>query len=66
MKKNKINLEKMFKKLEGILDKLESSEIDIDEMVQLYEKGMKLTQECKQTIEKAEQKIKVINENNDD
>ena len=65
MKKNKINLKKMFEKLEVILNQLESSEIDIDEMVQLYEEGMKLTQECKQKIKRAEQKIKLINRDDD-
>ena len=55
----------MFEKLEVILNQLESSEIDIDEMVQLYEEGMKLTQECKQKIKRAEQKIKLINRDDD-
>ena len=62
MKKKKINLKETFQELEEILHKLESSNIDIDEMVKLYEHGMKLTEECKDKIEDAEQKIKIINQ----
>jgi len=65
MKKKKINLKETFQELEEILHKLESSNVDIDEMVKLYEDGMKLVKECKNKIENAEQKIKVINQDDD-
>ena len=61
MKKNKINLQKTFKELDDILKQLESSDLDIDKMVSLYESGMKLTKDCKIKIEEAERKIKIIN-----
>ena len=61
MTKNKINLKQAFEKLENILDQLESSNLDIDQMVKLYEKGMELSKHCKNIIEKAEQKIAIIN-----
>ena len=66
MKKKKINLKETFQELEEILHKLESSNIDIDEMVKLYEHGMKLTEECKNKIEDAEQKIKIINQDDNE
>ncbi len=65
MKKNKINLKKTFLELENILNQLESSDIDIDEMVLLYEKGMKLTKNCKKKLEQAEQKITILNKSID-
>ena len=64
MKKNKINLKKTFEQLDEILNRLETSDIDIDEMVKLYEQGMNLTKECKLKIEEAEQKIKIIEKDN--
>jgi len=64
-KKNKINLQKIFQELDDILNKLESSELDIDKMVDLYEKGMNLTRECKIKIKEAEQKIEIINKEDD-
>ena len=60
-KKNKINLNQIFQELDNILNQLESSDLDIDKMVELYEKGMKLTNDCKVKIQEAEQKIKIIN-----
>ena len=65
MKKNKINLKKTFLELENILNQLESSDIDIDEMVLLYEKGMKLTKNCKKKLDQAEQKITILNKSID-
>ena len=65
MKKNKISLKDMFNSLEQIVTKLESSEIDIDEMVDLYEKGMKIAEKCKKQIKEAELKVKLINQNQD-
>ena len=59
---NKINLEKTFQKLDDILKRLESSNLDIDKMVELYEQGINLTSVCKNKIKEAEQKIKVINQ----
>jgi len=60
-KKNKINLNQIFLELDEILNQLESSDLDIDKMVELYEKGMKLTGDCKIKIQEAEQKIEIIN-----
>ena len=65
MKKNKINIKNSFTELEKILSKLESSNLEIDEMVKLYEKGMDLTRKCKDKIQEAEQKIQIINKSND-
>ena len=64
MKKNKVNLKKTFQQLDEILNRLEMSDIDIDEMVKLYEQGMNLTKECKLKIKEAEQKIQIINKDN--
>ena len=66
MNKNKINLKKTFEQLDQILNRLETSDIDIDEMVKLYEQGMNLTKECKLKIEEAEQKIKIIDKDNNE
>ena len=62
MKKDKINLKQIFQELDEILKELESSDLDIDKMVELYEEGMKLTKTCKIRIKEAEQKIQVIND----
>jgi len=63
MAKNK-NLPGSFReklaRLESISDKLESEEMDIEEMIRLYEEGMKLSGECLRLLKEAELKINEI------
>ena len=67
MKKNISNLsfEESLKKLEDIVDKLDSGEIDLEKSVELYENGMKLKKICEEKLKKVELQIKKIKmENN--
>ena len=43
--------EENLKKLEDIVDQLESGEIDLEKSVELYEKGMKLKNNCEKAVE---------------
>ena len=65
MDKKNNNLKEIFQDLDGILKQLESSDLDIDKMVKLYEEGMALTKICKSKIQEAEQRIKIINDSKD-
>ena len=66
VKTNKnFTFEENLKKLEDIVDQLESGEIDIEESVELYEKGMLLKNNCEAKLKKVELQIKKIKmENN--
>ena len=45
---------------------MEEGELSLEESLQAFEKGIKLTRECQTALKKAEQKVKVlINENGD-
>ena len=46
--------EENLKKLEDIVDQLESGEIDLEKSVELYEKGMKLKNNCEEKLKKVE------------
>ena len=59
-KDNKVSFEVNLKELEGIVDKLESGEIDLEKSVELYEKGMILKNNCEEKLKKVEQQIKKI------
>jgi exodeoxyribonuclease VII small subunit len=48
-----MKLEENIKELEELLKTLEKGELPLEEAVELYSKGMKLTAECKNEIEKA-------------
>lgn len=51
------------KKLEEIVDKLESGDVKLDESIKLFEEGIKLTKQLQKTLDDAEGKIKVVAEN---
>ena len=67
MKKNnkELSFENSFKKLEDIVDQLESGDVDLEKSVELYKKGMDLKKICEEKLKKAELQIKQIKiENN--
>ena len=59
------NFELNLKKLESIVDKLESGESGLEESVKLYEEGMRIKKICDQKLQDIEMQIKKIKiENN--
>ncbi len=62
---SKETFENNLKELEGIVKALEGSDVSLDEMLELFEKGIKLTKSCTSQIENAEQKISVLMKNKD-
>tara|TARA_B100000686_G_C15817271_1_gene491793 strand:+ start:164 stop:391 length:228 start_codon:yes stop_codon:yes gene_type:complete len=56
----KETFENTLKELELIVEKLESGSLGLDEMLELFEKGIKLTESCQSDLEEAENKIKTI------
>ena len=67
MKKNnkELSFEDSLKKLEYIVDQLESGDVDLEKSVELYKKGMDLKKTCEEKLKKVELQIKQIKiENN--
>ena len=56
------DFEKAITELELITARLESGEISLEESIALFEKGVKLSNECRATLENARQKILTITE----
>ena len=54
------NFEYNLKKLEVIVDKLESGDIGLEESVKLYEEGMKIKKICDKKLKDIEMQIKKI------
>ena len=52
--------EKAFQQLEKIVQRLESEELPLDESLQLFEEGIRLSRFCHQTLEDVEKKIELI------
>ena len=54
------NFESNLKKLESIVDKLESGNIGLEDSVKLYEEGMKIKKICDNKLKDIEMQIKKI------
>ena len=54
------NFEINLKKLEVIVDKLESGDIGLEESVKLYEEGMKIKKICDEKLKEIDMQIKKI------
>ena len=55
-----LSFEESLKKLEEIVDKLESGEVDLERSVDLYEKGIELKKICESKLKKVGLQIKKI------
>lgn len=57
-KENKnINFEETIKELEKIIQELEKGELNLEESINKYEKGMGLAKKCNDFLENAEKRI---------
>ena len=54
------DFEKNFQELERIVHRLESEELPLDESLQLFEQGIRLSRFCHQRLEEVEKKIELI------
>ncbi|HJD39936.1 MAG TPA: exodeoxyribonuclease VII small subunit [Candidatus Blautia stercoripullorum] len=55
-------IEENLKELDGIVEKLESRDISLEESFTLYQKGMELLKQCSSKIDRVEKKMLKINE----
>ena len=55
-----IDFEKSLKQLESLVDKLEKGDLSLEDSLKNFEQGVKLTRECRQALQTAEQKISVL------
>lgn len=59
-------LEKSLSALETLVAKLESGDLPLDKALAEFEKGVKLTRQCQQTLQAAEQRIEILLAESDD
>lgn len=55
-----IDFEKSVKQLETLVDKLEKGDLSLEDSLKNFEQGVKLTRECRQALQTAEQKVSVL------
>jgi exodeoxyribonuclease VII small subunit len=59
-----LTFEEQMQRLEEIVEILDDGEAALDEMLALYEEGISRSQFCREYLEKAEQKVTVIQSQN--
>ena len=60
-KNNKIgNFEKDLKRLQSILDDIESDKLTLEYSIQKYKEGMELSKKCQDALDEAKQVIKIL------
>jgi exodeoxyribonuclease VII small subunit len=65
-KQGKFDFEVALEELEELVSSMEDGDLSLEESLQAFEKGIKLTRECQTALKNAEQKVQVLlNESGD-
>ncbi|MBT8063335.1 MAG: exodeoxyribonuclease VII small subunit [Gammaproteobacteria bacterium] len=64
MPKKTLNFEKALADLETLVEEMEKGELSLEESLKRFEKGIGLTTECQQALQKAELKVQELVEKN--
>ena len=56
--------EASLKKLEGLVEQMESGELSLEASLKIFEEGIKLTRECQKALKEVEQKVSLLMEKN--
>jgi exodeoxyribonuclease VII small subunit len=59
-KSKSVNFAKAFEELEAITEWFEQSEVDLDEGLKKFERGLELAKACKEKLSEVENKVKEI------
>lgn len=60
------NFEKSLQELEDIVSRMEKGDLSLEDSLEHFERGIKLSRECQQALRNAEQKISVLSKENDE
>ncbi len=62
--KKPLNFESSLAELEALIERMEKGETDLEESMQLFERGVTLTRNCQQALKTAEQKVEILLQKN--
>lgn len=60
--KERLSFEKALARLETIIEQLDDDSLSLEDSLELYEEGIKLSKECTETLEEAQLRIEKVNE----
>lgn len=55
-----LDFETALKDLEALVEKMESGDLSLEQSLEEYERGMKLSEECQKVLQEAELRVKTI------
>ena len=55
-----LSFETGLQQLEGIVKEMESGDLPLERALELFEKGMKLSEQCRKQLEEAETRVEVL------
>ena len=64
MTKENINIEKLLKELESIVSKMEDDNLNLEDSLKSYEKGIKLVKTAQESLKKIEQRVQILSQKN--
>jgi len=64
MKDKKINIEKVLSELETIVNKMEEDNLNLEDSLSSYEKGILLVKTAQENLKKIEQRVQILSKNN--
>jgi exodeoxyribonuclease VII small subunit len=60
-----INLETALKELDSLVERMEQGDLSLQESLELFERGIKLTRMCQSALKSAQQKVEVLSAQNE-
>jgi len=58
-----LSFEAALSELEGLVERMESGELTLEESLKSFEQGIALTRTCQQALAEAEQKVEILTSN---
>ncbi|PAV48156.1 exodeoxyribonuclease VII small subunit [Pseudomonas sp. HAR-UPW-AIA-41] len=59
-KKATLDFEQSLSELQALVERLESSELPLEESLSAFEQGIRLTRDCQSALTQAEQKVQIL------
>ncbi|MBS3964829.1 MAG: exodeoxyribonuclease VII small subunit [Methylomonas sp.] len=63
-RKTASSFEEAMDELEKLVEQMERGDLSLEDALKAFERGIKLTRTCQQALQDAEQKVKILLENN--
>ena len=65
MKDKNINIEKVLSELESIVNKMEEDNLNLEDSLSSYQKGILLVKTAQENLKKIEQRVQILSKNNE-